>query len=84
MKRWIEEYRIPLIFTCIIFQNNHIEFIEEVPKIIRGQEGRGIKLRIADGSHFNEAAHRVCGQILSERLKKTVEICGKKRGQPLF
>ncbi len=51
-----------------IFQNNTIEFVAEIPNIIRLEENRGIRVRISDNAHWNENGHRICGEVLIQKL----------------
>ena len=53
-----------------IFQANNIEFIEDVPQAIYENSLKGAKLTIPGDTHWNEGGHKVCGDILSERLGK--------------
>ncbi|MBU1061504.1 MAG: SGNH/GDSL hydrolase family protein [Candidatus Omnitrophica bacterium] len=53
-----------------IFRENSIEFIEEVPEAIRQGQRNGLKLTLDNDTHWNETGHKVCGEILSEKLKQ--------------
>ncbi len=53
-----------------IFGREKIPFIDEVPLRIREEERRGTVLKLPDGAHYNEAGHRICGEVLAEAILK--------------
>ncbi|MCX5704072.1 MAG: GDSL-type esterase/lipase family protein, partial [Candidatus Omnitrophica bacterium] len=55
-----------------IFQENGIEFIEDVPKEIRKKSIKGIKVYLEKQWHWSESGHRICGDLLSKRLQQKV------------
>jgi len=65
-KNYLEQFRR-------IFQENNIEFIEEVPEKINSEKIKGVKVYLEKQTHWNEAGDRICGEFLSERLHKRVK-----------
>lgn len=55
-----------------IFQKNNIEFIEDIPEAMCREESKGIKVYLEKQTHWSEAGHRICGELLSERLYRKI------------
>ena len=52
-----------------IFSKYKIEFIERVPKAIRQAESQEAMVRIEDQAHWNKIGHRICAEVLTEKLQ---------------
>lgn len=53
-----------------IFRERQIDFVKEIPQAIAKEEAKGAKLRLEDGSHWNEAGHQLAGNTLADSLKR--------------
>jgi hypothetical protein len=62
----------------LIFKKNNILFIEGVPEAVRQAQSDGIKVRLEDGSHFNENGNKICGDFLAKELGQYADILFKK------
>ena len=56
-----------------VFRDNDIEFIEDVPHGILDKMCEGVQVTLDNDTHWNEAGHRVCGEILSEKISRLME-----------
>jgi len=56
----------------VIFKENSIEFIDNVPEVINELESRGRKLKLRDGWHWNGEGQQICGEILAEKIKQLI------------
>jgi len=56
-----------------LFQKNNIAFVANIPQIISLKEAESGPMRLKDGSHWDERAHALAGQILLEYLNSTVK-----------
>ena len=68
----VDDYRNYFEQFRRIFKENGIDFIEEVPKIIRKKNTEGVEVYLKKQLHWNEAGHRICGDVLSKKLQKRV------------
>lgn len=51
-----------------LFAERGIPFLEEVPRAVELAEARGLRLRLPDGAHWNDAGHRIVGDALADAL----------------
>lgn len=66
----VDENQVSLGQFRNIFKENNIEFIEDVPRVIRNIQAQGVNLKIKDNRHWNARGHSICGEILVEALVK--------------
>jgi lysophospholipase L1-like esterase len=53
-----------------IFKENNIEFIEDVPVVIKERETEGVNLRLKDKGHWNEVGQQICGEVLVKEMRQ--------------
>jgi len=53
-----------------VFKNNNIDLSEDEAGAIEKAEAAGTDVRLADRAHWNENGHRICGEILSLKIKQ--------------
>jgi len=53
-----------------ISSNHSITFLEDVASSIRGAERGGTVVKAKDKAHWNEAGHRIAGEVISTYLRK--------------
>ena len=56
----------------LMFKKFGIEFVEEIPRVIRNAEMQGNKLRLPDGGHWNKDGNRICGEYLAKYIKSHI------------
>lgn len=61
-----------------ISQYNGMFFIEGVAKLIQTAEANGLNIRTADRHHWNRNGHKMCGDILVEKMKENKGLIFKK------
>jgi lysophospholipase L1-like esterase len=52
-----------------VFAREGVPFLDDVPAELARREAGGASLRLADGAHWNPLGHRLCGDLLAERLR---------------
>ena len=64
-----------------LFAERGIPFLEEVPRAVAAAEGRGLRLRLPDGAHWNAAGHRIVGEALAGALIRLGAVPARPAGE---
>lgn len=56
-----------------LMQTHRVPVLADVPALIETAEKSGLCCRAADGGHWNNAGHRICGQALAAKIQEKLK-----------